>query len=555
MSVVFCSIIVVAIINGISPLITKMLMSNDSKFLTWNKILMLSIILVFMTSIKYIVTKLQSLIGHKYGYIVEQAIRNHVFEKILNLDLDEINKRKKGEVGSLITNDATQLAEFSYHFFQTLLETILGIVIGVVVMAQISMQLTLIIVVYLIISQTISFFLSRQRKQIFKQINHEMGIINGICNEQLDNILIIQTLNQQNFENAKFASQNSKLYKLYLRGYKLLANFIAFNRFSTNALNLVIIGYGSYLAMHHNLNLGVLVSFLMFANLLSDPIRAFISIYEMYINSMSNLNRLFDFTQIKSQIEKNEKTNFCNGDIKFQNLSFTYANNKVLNDFSLTIKKNQKVGIIGKSGSGKTTLINLLQRKLVHPSKTITIGGNYIEDITLASYKQNISIVSQNTPILNDTIENNIKYGIENCDENTYKEAILFANLNEFINDFSALDQSILTEDGSNISGGQKQRIAIARAIIKKSPIIIFDEATSALDNESEKIIMDNLKKLPYKVTIIMIAHRLTTVSDCDQIVYIDKGKIKAIGTHQQLLDSDKTYKEMYLMYEEEQNV
>lgn len=546
--------LILSLLNSFVPIMTKNLIAPNIKDTSIVNIFIMGLTIMVVSTTIYFIERYSKYIGHRFGYEVEKFVRNDIFKRIINLDMEYINNLKRGEIGALITNDATNLGEFSYHIYANILEAFLSLIVGIIVMSNFSWKLTLVILGYVIITQSIGFIIGRSRKKVFKEINDTVASLNGSVSEQFDNILLVKTNNNESFEIDKFSVTNKKLYDLYVNGYKLLANFIAYSRFTTNLLIFVIIFYGSYLMNIGEIKINILISFIFFAGYLTDPIKTFLNLYDMIINAQGNISRLYTFVGVKSKITKNELFDFENGDIVFDNITFKYNENNIFEKFNLVIKKNSNVAIIGESGSGKTTLIKLLQRKFDINGGMIKINNRNISDIKWDSFNKNIAIISQNTPILNDTIENNIKYGINNVSEKQYKFALNFANLEEFISGLNDGDQTLIFEDGSNISGGQRQRIAIARAILKDAKIIIFDEATSALDNNSEKIIINKIKDLKKTKTIITIAHRLTTVTDCDELIMINSGNIIDKGTHAEMLEKNKEYKRMYMMYSKGEN-
>jgi subfamily B ATP-binding cassette protein MsbA len=267
-----------------------------------------------------------------------------------------------------------------------------------------------------------------------------------------------------------------------------------------------------------------------------------------YTSGIVYLKMLFGDDSLPSQHWGNLVKSRFDSMIAFDGISFSYHDKGdfVLKDINLTISKNERVAIVGESGAGKTTFIRLLLRLYDPTIGNIYFDGANITEIRRDSWKKLVSVVSQDTFVFNDTVENNIKYSVEQCTDAEFWAVVRRARADEFINNLSEKEKTVLGERGVRLSGGQRQRIAIARAFLRDSPILILDEATSALDSVTESLIKQALQDLAENRTMIIIAHRLSTIKDADRIVVFDKGKIMEIGTHEELLKNDNLYKKYH---------
>ena len=312
----------------------------------------------------------------------------------------------------------------------------------------------------------------------------------------------------------------------------------------------VILGYGGYLVHEKILNAGQFVEFIGYFNLIIWPIMAISQLIEMQSRGKASLERISKL--LETEIEVKDADNVkdieqIKGEIEFRNLTFRYmgAEYDALKNVSFKINQGENVGIIGKTGSGKTTIVDLILRTYNVENGTIFIDGNDINEIPIKTLRRYCAYVPQDNFLFSDTIENNIAFASDNEDVFSVEEASRLADIHSNIEEFSNKYKTILGERGVTVSGGQKQRISIARAIMKNAPILILDDSVSAVDTKTEKIILENLKNVRSNKTTILIAHRISTIEKMDKIIFIEDGEISSVGTHMELYNSNKAYRNM----------
>ena len=383
-----------------------------------------------------------------------------------------------------------------------------------------------------------------------KQGQGYLGQILGTIDETLGGLKIIFSFNAQNYFIDKFSHQNRK-YERALRSmdYKKgaaspLSQFLGVGVFCT------VLYYGGTLVLNDNYMPpeNFLVFVLLFANVIS-PLKSLFSVVANIQRGLIAGNRIFEVIDTEEEITEkaqNKKFTAFTADIQLQNISFKYEDKTVINDINLTIPKGKTVALVGASGGGKSTIINLIPRFYDVYNGAVLIDGVDVKDANLKSLRDLIGIVTQDSILFNDTIYNNIAFGVtDKVSKEEVEQAAIIANAHEFIlNSENGYDTQI-GDNGMKLSGGQKQRLCIARAVLKNPPIMLLDEATSALDTESEKLVQEALDKLMASRTSVVVAHRLSTIQNADIIVVIDKGQIIEQGTHQELLSNSKVYKKL----------
>ena len=343
---------------------------------------------------------------------------------------------------------------------------------------------------------------------------------------------------------------NTKYYSFVnIRANKANAIFHPSVEFLTSLGTVIVVGVGGLLAMNGKILTSDIVGFFVYLSLFYQPLAVLARLVEDVQTSLAGARRVAEVLDSKSEIEESPDAydlSSVEGNISFEHVSFDYINGEhVLKDISFTAKKGQMIAIVGPTGVGKTTIVSLLERFYDPLSGKITIDGHNLKDITLHSLRNNISLVLQDVFLFNGTIEENIAYGVENYTRENVVDAAKTAYADEFISKMPNGYDTVVGERGVRLSGGQKQRIAIARAVLRNTPILILDEATSSVDTETESNIQEAVEKLMGNRTIIVIAHRLTTVMKADNIIVLEKGSIVEQGTHKELFEKGGLYAKM----------
>ena len=511
---------------------------------------------IYIGLIILVVELLRNFANYITGYFRQQIYRETYskIETTLGAEILKIENQNLDEKGSglfiqRLTNDASKIADIFVvlNIYLTHILTDIGIFLAIFIINKI-------VFIYLVIMVCVIFIVEEKRTvivnkedKIYRKKNEK---VSGFIGELVRGARDIKMLNAENSFikelNTKIIDLNTQRYQMdeKNRKYILLSATIT-DLFSTGniLLNVFLITKQMLTipnALVINNYLGRLTSIIYFVSQLMEKVKDFNLSSERVFSIMESK----EFTKEKFGKKHLGK---AHGDFEFKDVTFTYKNgHKVIDNMNFKIKANSTVAFVGKSGSGKTTVFNLLCKMYNVESGTITIDGIDINDLDKDSIRGNITIISQNPYIFNMSIRDNLRLVKENLTDEEMKQACKTACLEEFIKSLPDGYDTIIGEGGINLSGGERQRLAIARALIQKTEIILFDEATSALDNETQANIKKAIDNMKNEYTILIIAHRLSTVIDCDRILFLDEGKIKAEGTHEELLNNCKNYRNLY---------
>ena len=511
---------------------------------------------IYIGLIILVVELLRNFANYITGYFRQQIYRETYskLETTLGAEILKIENQNLDEKGSglfiqRLTNDASKIADIFVvlNIYLTHILTDIGIFLAIFIINKIIFVYLVIMVCVIFIAEEKRTIVVTKEDKIYRKKNEKVSgfigeLVRGardikMLNAETSFIKELDTkivdLNMQRYKtddkNRKYILLSATITDLFSTGNILLSVFLITQQMLTIPNALVINNY-----------LNRLTSIIYFVSQLMEKIKDF---------NLSS-ERVFSIMESK-EFPKEEfgkkHLGKAHGDFEFKNVTFTYKNgHKVIDNMNFKIKANSTVAFVGKSGSGKTTVFNLLCKMYNIESGTITIDGIDINDLDKDSIRGNITIISQNPYIFNMSIRDNLRLVKENLTDEEMKKACKTACLEEFIKSLPDGYDTIIGEGGINLSGGERQRLAIARALIQKTEIILFDEATSALDNETQANIKKAIDNMKNEYTILIIAHRLSTVIDCDRILFLDEGKIKAEGTHQELLNSCKNYQNLY---------
>jgi subfamily B ATP-binding cassette protein MsbA len=482
------------------------------------------------------------------------SIRNKLQEALLYQPVSYFQKHHSGQLASIVFNDVKSVNQVLNNSFGTLLLTPVQIIINITLMLIFSWQLTLFTMILFpicgLIIYKIGQSIRRKSRRVFQQISNVMALFQ----DAIAGIRIVKAFTSETREKEKFQKENFK----YLR-YNFRANKLSFVTSPLNetfgALMLIaLLWYGGQMVFSNTgMDAEKFVRFMVFLFASFKPLKELSGINNTVQTGMAAAERIFGIIDSPPEVydwpAAKRLENFQTA-IKYDRVSFQYTgeNPDVLTSVSLEIKKGETVALVGPSGSGKTTLVNLLPRFYEIKSGSITIDQTDIRDFSLPSLRGQIGLVTQESILFNDTVRANIAYGNISASEEEINHAARIANAMEFIEQMDKGFDSIIGEKGGKLSGGQKQRLSIARAILKNPPILILDEATSALDTESERLVQDAIDHVMKNRTVLVIAHRLSTVIHADKIVVMQQGEIIGTGKHTRLLESCPLYRMLYEM-------
>ena len=475
---------------------------------------------------------------------VIRIIRKQIFESLIVLPMSFFSKNKKGDVISRITSDVIEVQNSYLSIIEIFIRDPLSIIFTITAMFIISSELTLFVIVFIPFSGFIISYIGKTLRRRSLIVQKEQGELTSITEETLNGISVIKAFVSETFFTNKFLDSNSKFFK-YSNSLVNRQNIAApLSEFLGILVIGVLLWYGGKLVLiDMDLKPAAFITYMGLSYGVLTPAKSISKALYALKKGNAAAERVYELIDSENEFESQKIKNIKSFKriIEMKNVSFCYGEIEVLKNISLNIKKGETLAIVGASGSGKSTLANLLPRFYNYNSGEVLIDGNELRSISKKSIRSLIGIVGQESILFNGSIKDNIVLGKQIDDDEVY-DALKTANALDFINEFNDKIDHKIADNGLNLSGGQKQRIAIARAIISKSPILILDEATSSLDSKSEKLVQDALIKLMDNKTSIVIAHRLSTVKNAQNIIVLDKGKIIEQGTHDDLISKKGVY-------------
>ena len=529
----------------LKDVIDKVLMNKDIFLL--NTIGVTIVIVFFIRGICfYAQTYLMSYVGQKV--IID--IREAVYRKLQFLSVGYFEKRQTGTIMSYVTNDVGAL-QGSIIESATDFVTEMSILIGsLALMFNLHWKLSLLTLITMpLVAKAMDLF-GKKLKRTSGIMQERAADITAVLQETISSVRVIKSFVREEYEIARFVKENYANFRAQMKNAQVMATLTPVIELIAAIGVTFLIWYGGFEVINGNLTAGALIAFLVYATNLANPIKRLSRIYGNIQKAMAAAERVFSVLDEKTDIVEKENATELKaviGKVDFKAVTFKYNENEViLKDINLEVKAGQMVAIVGPSGAGKTTIVNLLPRFYDPVAGNIYIDDVNIADVTLASLREKIGIVPQETVLFNGSIYDNILYGDLTATTEEVMAAAKAANAHDFIMQMADQYQTQIGERGSKLSGGQRQRIAIARAILKNPRILILDEATSALDTESEKLVQDALDKLMAGRTSFVIAHRLSTILQADMIIVMEKGQIVEQGSHEELLKLDGLYSGLY---------
>ena len=481
---------------------------------------------------------------------LEEDLRNRMFSHAKDLSREYYQVNKVGDLMSLFTNDLDTVQEcFGWGvmmFFDALL---LGL-LAIWEMFQMDPMLTLLSMIpmaFLLASATI---VGKQLTKKWDLRQEAYSRLSDFSQESFSGIAVIKAFVKEGKELWAFKKLNQENEEANMDHTKASVLFRVLVTMFVESVICVILGYGGYLVYKGDFNAGQLLEFIGYFNAVIWPIMAVSELIDMASRGKASLARLGDLLDAPITVKDRdgvEDLDAVRGDIEFRNLTFRYPDGEfdALENISFTIQSGENVGLVGKTGSGKTTLVDLILRTYNVPDGTLFVDGKDVNAVSIRSIRDNCAYVPQDNFLFSDTIENNIAFGVTNHNIQSVTQAARMADIHSNISEFSKGYGTILGERGVTVSGGQKQRISIARALMKDAPILILDDSVSAVDTKTERTILENLRSTRAGKTTILIAHRISTIEKMDKIIFIEDGKLAAVGKHEELYQASPAYRKM----------
>lgn len=493
--------------------------------------------------------------GHIVGVRIQGDMRRDMFRHLQKLPFSFFDENKTGAIMSRLVNDLFEVSELAHHGPEDAFISGITLIGSFIMLANINLYLALI--VFAVIPLMIFFAVKTRREMnaAFKASRVQVGEVNANVETAIAGMRVSRSYTADEHENAKFGVANENFKKARSRAYRAMATFGSGMNFFNDMLYLLVLTAGGLFFYYGKIDSGDFVAFLLYVSIFMKPINRLVSLFEQLQEGMTGFQR---FVEIMDEPEEADDGKLnpdkLEGNIVFDDVSFRYSNSdsadteaKVISHLSMRIDKGKTVALVGPSGGGKTTLCNLIPRFYEIDSGAITIDGMDIRDMTRYSLRRNIGIVQQDVFLFNGTIRENIAYGDLDATDEQIIEAAKKANIHDYVMTLEEGYDTNVGERGVKLSGGQKQRISIARVFLKNPSILILDEATSALDNATEMLIQQSLSELAKGRTCIIVAHRLSTIKNADEIIVLTKDGIKERGTHDELMKLNKMYAGLYM--------
>ena len=479
-------------------------------------------------------------------------IRNQFFKHLHSLPLSFFDKSKVGELSSILIRDVTAMRTAFTQTVQKLINEPINIFVFLILLFIINIKLTLYVLITVPLSALIIMKLGQSIRRKAKRSSIQIAGITNILQETLSGIRIVKTFAMEKWEITRFMKENFTYFRLVFRQAKLRNSITPVNDMIGILLGVFLLWIGGNQVLEsHTMDPDSFIRFIILLFGMLQPARKLGDANAIIQIGLASADRVFTILDVQSDITdpiSPLELNQFNYDIKFEDVSFKYKNTDQvsLDTINTNISKGEVVALVGRSGAGKSTFADLIPRFYDVTKGKISIDGIDIREVSIEKLRKLMGIVSQDTLLFNDTIKNNISYGLPNSEIEAIRKAAQSANALEFIEDLTDGFDTIIGERGVRLSGGQRQRISIARSILKNPDILILDEATSALDTESERKVQEALDNLVQNRTVIVIAHRLSTITQADRIIVLEKGCIIESGNHNSLLAKNGTYKKLY---------
>lgn len=540
---------VISVIGMGYPVLTNLMTENYIPNKNLQFIIICGVSLLGIYFIRMLLRYFVQYYGHVIGVKMQADMRRDMFKKLEKLPFSYYDEHETGKIMSRMTNDLMEVSELAHHGPENIFICGVSIILSFVYLCTIDWMFTLIVFCCVPILVTISLILRKRMRDSFTESRKSVAEINGALESSITGIRVTKAFTNDEEELKKFEVGNKNYVKARSKAYKAMGQFHSSTSFVTDVFNVVVLLVGGIFVCLERIELSGYLTFVVSVNVFINPLITLINFVEQYQNGVTGFKRFLEIMD-----EKEEEVNpdaieieRLDGEIEFINVSFEYESTKdVLNNVSFSIKRGQKIALVGPSGGGKTTICHLIPNFYKNTDGEIKIDGHNINDISFASLRKNIGIVQQDVFLFNGTIKENILYGrLDATDEEVY-EAARRANIHDYILTLEKGYDTMIGERGVKLSGGQKQRLSIARVFLKNPPILILDEATSALDNATEILIQKALDELCKGRTTLIVAHRLSTIRHADEIYVIQNGKVVENGSHDELLAIEGEYHLLY---------
>ena len=541
--------LLISVIGMIYPIFSRTMLNDLIPNHRLRLLVIYGLTLLALYAVRMLLRYFVQFYGHMVGVGMQAQMRSDMFNKLETLPYSFYDEHETGKIMSRMTNDLMDVSELAHHGPENLLISGIMIVGSFVYLCTISVSLTLIIFACVPIMVVVSLFCRKRMRDAFTESRKSIAVINAALESSISGIRVTKAFTNADKEAEKFEKGNAQFVEARKKAYRAMAQFFSSTSFITDVFNVVVMLAGGLFMYAGKINFGDYSAFIVSVNQFIGPVTTLINFMEQYQNGVTGFERFLEIMDEQPEQESPNARDLQNvqGEITLDHVSFSYDNSKeVLKDVSLNIKKGETLALVGPSGGGKTTICHLIPAFYKATGGRILIDGTDINDVTFKSLRRSIGIVQQDVFLFNGSIKENILYGRLDATDGEVIEAAKRANIHDYVMTLPDGYDTQIGERGVKLSGGQKQRLSIARVFLKNPAILILDEATSALDNTTEILIQQALDELCKGRTTLVVAHRLSTIKNADEICVIANGQITEMGTHEALMEKGGVYHDLY---------
>ena len=541
--------LLISVIGMIYPIFSRTMLNDLIPNHNMRMVVIYGLTLLALYAVRMLLRYFVQYYGHMVGVGMQAQMRSDMFNKLETLPYSFYDEHETGKIMSRMTNDLMDVSELAHHGPENLLISGIMIVGSFVYLCTISVPLTLIIFACVPVMAAVSLFCRKRMREAFTESRKSIAVINAALESSISGIRVTKAFTNADKEAEKFEKGNAQFVEARKKAYRAMAQFFSSTSFITDVFNVVVMLAGGLFMYAGKINFGDYSAFIVSVNQFIGPVTTLINFMEQYQNGVTGFERFLEIMDEQPEKESPNARDLQNvqGEITLDHVSFSYDSSKeVLKDVSLNVKKGETLALVGPSGGGKTTICHLIPAFYKATGGRILIDGTDINDVTFKSLRRSIGIVQQDVFLFNGSIRENILYGRLDATDDEVIEAAKRANIHDYVMTLPDGYDTQIGERGVKLSGGQKQRLSIARVFLKNPAILILDEATSALDNTTEILIQQALDELCKGRTTLVVAHRLSTIKNADEICVIANGQITEMGTHEALMKKGGVYHDLY---------
>ena len=536
---------VISVLAIVNPHISGLIVDDVIKGGNYDELPYLAAILIGVTAVRSVLRFFYQVVFETCSQGVLYEMRDTVYRKFMQEDFAFYNRERTGDLMSRQTGDMDAVRHFVAYVIYAVYENVLLLIFAIIMIFTVSYKMALCMLVVLPLTALTTYFQSKQVRPAFKRNRNCFSSLNAFVQENVSGNRVVKAFSKEDYEIAKFNAENDDFRDSQLEAAKIWMRFIPIFEVLSYALTIILILYGGYMVIQGEITLGDLVKVNGYLWMLTAPLR----MAGWWINDIqrftTSIEKIYDTYTKEPSIktpEKGIREARFKGAVEFKNVSYRADDTDIVEDINFKVEPGQTIGIIGSTGAGKSTIMNLLCRFYDATEGEVLVDGVNVKALDLYNLRDNIGMAMQDVFLFSDTIEGNIAYAHPDCTFEEVKQAAIMADANHFIRSLPEGYDTIVGERGVGLSGGQKQRISLARALLKNPSILILDDTTSAVDMETESYIQTQLSNIKNRCTIFVIAYRISSICNADQILVMDNGRIIEHGTHDELMKQNGYY-------------